>query len=220
MRVYPLRILAACVVTAFTVAAQAAVLSTVVLDSTGHPAADMVVVAQPASASTKVPASGAPSPAVMDQLNTQFVPYVLVVRAGTPVVFPNSDAIAHQVYSFSPAKRFSLGLYRGQAHPPVVFDQAGVVVVGCNIHDNMIGYIYVTDAPFFGKTDAHGRWQLDALPAGTYRVRVWSPRLARQEAVLEQNVTVEEGAATPVAFKLTRPLQPAPAPRDSRVRDY
>ena len=90
----------------------------------------------------------------MDQVNLAFVPDVLVIPVHSTVQFPNSDAISHQVYSFSSARSFQLPLYRGKPYPPVTFDQPGIVTLGCNIHDNMSSYIVVTAAPFFGRTDA------------------------------------------------------------------
>jgi len=113
--------------------------------------------------------------AIMDQRNSAFVPGVLVVQAGTTVSFPNSDKVRHQVYSFSPAKPFELPLYEGTPLAPVRFDRAGVVVVGCNIHDWMIGYIVVVDTPHFAKTDAQGRVRVD-VPAGRYRLTAWHAR--------------------------------------------
>ncbi len=77
----------------------------------------------------------------MDQQGHQFVPHLLVVQAGTEVTFPNSDNVSHHVYSFSPTKPFELPLYKGDVYPPVTFEKAGIVVVGCNIHDSMLGYI-------------------------------------------------------------------------------
>ena len=82
--------------------------------------------------------------AIMDQVNLAFVPDVLVIPVHSTVQFPNSDAISHQVYSFSSARQFQLPLYRGKPYPPVTFDQPGVVTLGCNIHDNMLAYIVVT----------------------------------------------------------------------------
>ena len=79
------------------------------------------------------------------------------MRSGTSVAFPNSDNIRHHVYSFSLAKRFELRLYQGTQSAPVVFDSPGVVVLGCNIHDWMVGYIYVTDDSRFAVSDEHGR---------------------------------------------------------------
>lgn len=158
---------------------------------------------------------------VMDQIDQQFVPDVLVVQAGTSVVFPNSDTVAHQVYSFSPPKRFALGLYRGRPHPPVVFDQPGLVVVGCNIHDQMVGYILVTETPHFGKTDARGRLQLTRLPAGSVRLTAWHPRFAADEPALEQTLTLSQSSDTAHTFRVTRALLPALRKRnDPRVRDY
>jgi hypothetical protein len=112
----------------------------------------------------------------MDQRSQQFDPTVLAVRSATAVVFPNSDHIRHQVYSSSPAKRFELRLYQGTPSEPVVFDQPGVVVLGCNIHDWMRGYGYVADDPWFAVTDEQGRLSLDQLPAGSFTATPWHPQ--------------------------------------------
>ena len=99
---------------------------------------------------------------------------MLAVHTGTAVSFPNSDNIRHHVYSFSPAKRFELRLYQARRRP-VVFDKPGVVVLGCNIHDWMLGYVYITDDPFFAVSDDAGRLALD-LPPGRYTASLWHPR--------------------------------------------
>jgi plastocyanin len=116
------------------------------------------------------------APALMDQQAKQFVPNVLAVRSGTRVAFPNSDNIRHHVYSFSPAKHFELRLYQGTPSEPVLFDKPGAVVLGCNIHDWMVGYVYVTDDPWFAVSDAQGRVQLDSVPVGSYAVSLWHPQ--------------------------------------------
>jgi hypothetical protein len=135
------------------------------------------------------------------------------------VLFENSDTVAHQVYSFSPARRFELGLYRGRPRSPIVFDQPGIVVLGCNIHDNMIGYVYVTDAPYFGTTDTHGRIEFTDLAAGDFTIALWSPRQSGNEAPLRRMVTLTN--AVNVDFQFRGPLSPEPAPiRDPRLRDY
>lgn len=85
--------------------------------------------------------------AEMDQIKKQFSPHILVVQKGTEVSFPNSDSIQHHVYSFSPAKTFQLQLYKDQSPEPLPFDQQGKVELGCNVHDWMLGYIYVVDTP-------------------------------------------------------------------------
>ena len=138
----------------------------------------------------QAPASSAA--AVMDQRDSAFVPGVLVVQAGTTVSFPNSDTVRHQVYSFSPAKPFELPLYEGTPLAPVLFDRPGVVVVGCNIHDWMIGYIVVVDTPHFARTDARGRVRLD-VPAGRYRMQAWHARAVGEPSVRTIDVAAAGG---------------------------
>jgi plastocyanin len=146
---------------------------------------------------------------VMDQIRMQFVPNVLVIQTGSGVDFPNSDQIRHQVYSFSAAKTFELSLYAGRKYPPVVFDRAGLVTVGCNIHDNMIGYIYVTDSPFFGRTDASGQLLLHDLPAGGYTLTIWHPGLHEPGGKTPQrHLSLGADERSNQLFKLTRPLHP------------
>jgi plastocyanin len=192
----------------------AASISMSVFDRDNRGVGDVVVTVTPREAA---PASPAPAPrAVMDQVDRQFVPFVLVVRVGTEIVFPNSDTVAHQVYSFSPANRFQLPLYRGHAHPPLLFDKPGLVVLGCNIHDNMLAYVYVTAAPYFGKTDATGRLELEEVPAGEYQVELWNPRFNEPATTLARSIRVagEEQLAIPV--RLSRPLSPEPRPKPAR----
>ena len=119
--------------------AQSGVLS-VVVTSNGQPVADAVVVAVPTDGA--LPA-GKVRAEQLDQIDKEFVPRVKPVLVGSTVAFPNKDSVRHHVYSFSPAKRFELPLYAGVPSQPVLFDRPGVVVLGCNIHDWMVGYIYV-----------------------------------------------------------------------------
>ena len=161
-------------VIAFSIArAEAVHVDVRVLDKSARPVSGIVV-------TMHGPSTGAPkataSTAIMDQIEQRFLPFVLPVRVGTPVRFPNSDSVAHQVYSFSQPKRFELGLYRGKPHAPVVFDKPGIVVLGCNIHDKMVGYIYVTDAAYFGKTSGQGAWRADGRTVPlVFTVPVMSP---------------------------------------------
>jgi plastocyanin len=150
--------------------------------------------------------------AVMDQVNQQFAPAVLAVATGTAVSFPNRDNIRHQVYSFSPAKRFELRLYEGTPSAPVIFNQPGLVVLGCNIHDWMLGYVYVTDDRWFAVSDEQGRIQFDA-PAGQYSSTLWHPALAEMQPIDAGSLQVGKAPvelSLPIA--VTAALQPsAPA---------
>jgi plastocyanin len=153
----------------------------------------------------------------MDQQDRRFVPQVLVVDTGTSVEFPNSDHVSHQVYSFSPARPFQLPLYKGAPHAPVTFPTAGLVVLGCNIHDEMIGYILVTESPFHGTTDANGSARMREVPAGTYRVTAWGPLIHDGGGTVTASLVVGVDAAQTLTLRLKDPLRRSPSPRPGRA---
>jgi plastocyanin len=188
-----------------TAPGHAAELHVLVKDHHGKFVADAVVLATPLDPKTGFHAKS--SPDAVDQVDKQFVPYVKPVFIGSKVRFPNSDNIRHQVYSFSAAKKFELPLYGGTKTPPVVFDKPGVVVLGCNIHDWMIGYIYVSETPFFAKTEAAGTAIIEDMPAGDYSVRLWHPSMEYGEETTARRVTLTADGLTSVEWELS--LKPA-----------
>src|SRR5580704_3198718 len=181
--------------------AAAATLQASVRDQHGKPVADGVVSATPLDPKNALHAK--PPAVVIDQVDKQFVAYVTPINVGSMVKFPNSDKIRHQVYSFSAAKRFDLPLYAGTDAPPVMFDKPGVVVLGCNIHDWMVGYIYVSETPFFAKTAAGGTAAIDEMPPGEYSVRVWHPSMEHGEESTARRVTLNADSPTSVEWELS-----------------
>lgn len=177
--------------------AQAAVTVTV-LDAAGQPAANAVVYAEPLGAQ---PPAKPPRTTEIEQKNKTFFPLVTVVQAGTPILFPNHDTVRHHVYSFSPAKSFELKLYSGVPGSPVVFDKAGTVVLGCNIHDQMVAYVQVVNTPYFGVTNRSGTVKLEGLGSGKYALKAWYFKMTQDESVVEQPLQVQEGD-TKAAIKL------------------
>ena len=149
--------------------------------------------------------------ATVDQVNRIFVPHVSVVRTGTAVNFPNRDDIRHHVYSFSPAKTFELPLYKGMPAEPVVFDKAGVVTLACNIHDWMLAYVYVTDAPWSAVTDDAGVVRFTVPDADAYQVTVRHPSLGPDSYGIER--TVARATDGPTTLEVV--LEPA-EPRGAR----
>lgn len=171
--------------------ARALSLDAFVRDSAGMPVADAVVYAMPASG----PADARPGRvAQIEQQDREFVPYVSVIQAGTTVTFPNRDPILHHVYSFSPAKAFEIKLYTGKSPGGILFDKPGVVTLGCNIHDWMVGYLLVVQSPYFAKTDSGGVARIRDLPAGAYELHTWHPQ---QRAATEPRRLVLDVAAPP-----------------------
>lgn len=132
-----------------------------------------------------------PDLAIMDQRNRQFEPTVLPIQQGTQVAFPNSDDVRHHVYSFSMPNNFELKLYHAEDTAPISFDHPGIVVLGCNIHDGMIGYVQVLDTPWFAKTGPEGVAAIEQVPTGKYTLQVWHPDLGID--YLRQALTITDG---------------------------
>ena len=172
-----------------------------VVDRLGKPVSDAVVVAVPADGIQRAPER--PRENVVDQVDKEFIPKVIAVAVGTSVTFPNHDNVRHHVYSFSPAKRFELPLYAGVPAQPVVFDKPGVVVLGCNIHDWMVGYIYVSESPYFAKTGSDGKAVLADLPPRAYDVRVWHPQQTESEESTRRRVDATKSRRTETRWTLT-----------------
>jgi plastocyanin len=179
--------------------AQSGAIVASVVDARGRPVANAVVVATPPDGAPK---AAKPREEVVDQVDKEFAPRVKVVLVGTPVSFPNNDNVRHHVYSFSAPKRFELPLYAGVPAQPVVFDKPGVVVLGCNIHDWMVGYVYVSESPHFAITDARGTARIGDLPPRSYVVRVWHPQMEGDEAATRRDVDLAQARSASVAWTL------------------
>jgi plastocyanin len=174
-------------------------------DAKGGPVADAVLSLVPLDG--PVPPVDAAAHVEIAQQGQEFTTYVTVVQTGTRVIFPNRDTVQHHVYSLSKPKKFELPLYNPGEKESIVFDVAGLVTIGCNIHDWMISHLVVVPTPWFAKSDAQGAAHLTA-PAGRYRLELWHPRLA---APLVKEVLLTDGI--PASEPFTLALKP-----DRRVR--
>lgn len=139
------------------------------------------------------------------QRDLQFSPFVLVVPVGADVSFPNFDNVRHHVYSFSPTRRFELRLYAREQARSVHFDRAGIVPLGCNIHDNMIAFIDVVDTGYAARTDAAGRVFFANVPPGALVARIWHPYLRAPGNQIEAHWTIGGGRQAEAATLALRP---------------
>lgn len=179
--------------------AYAAELLVEVQDSKGAKLKDAVVFVENAKTAGITPTAGYE----LEQKSKQFNPQVSVVQVGTSINFPNRDKVRHHVYSFSPAKKFELKLYSGVPANPVLFDKAGTAVLGCNIHDTMLAYVYIVDTPYFAKTDSNGVAKLANLPEDSYTLKVWHYALQQENQAVEQPISVKSSnKAVPVKLEI------------------
>jgi len=171
----------------------AAPMSVRVVDASGRPVRDAVV--------TLNPASGARAPRTADryvvsQKNMKFQPFLTIVPTGAEVSSPNFDPTKHHVYSFSPAKRFELKLFARDQSRTVRFDKPGVVALGCNIHDAMSAFIFVTNSAWTARTNAQGLAVFADAPNAPGRVVVWHPYLRSPGGTMQQGVSAGQRSAS------------------------
>ncbi len=148
--------------------------------------------------------------AIIDQINKRFVPMVIAVEQGQQVNFPNNDNIRHHVYSFSEIRQFSTELYADIPGAPITFDKAGIAVLGCNIHDSMVGYIYVSPWHHVAVTDATGRVTFDIVDTSNLpaTLHVWHPWSTDPEQ--RRDVSTAElvaGGELAITLTINRPEQ-------------
>lgn len=206
--------------TAMAVAAWSATLHAADLDvfvgaARDAPVADAVIALRPRDASAPPPAA-APAAKTIDQKNETFLPYVEVFRPGDSVVFRNSDQTRHHVYSFAPARQFEFVLTPGQSSAPLRLENTGAIAVGCNIHDHMITYLYVSDAPWTARSGSDGHARVAALPPGEYDVSVWHPQLRPGQAPPSQPLHLAADTSASLSFSLSL----LPDPRRSADREH
>jgi plastocyanin len=171
-----------------------------IVDQRGIPVRDAVVeIERPAGNAT---ALSFPWRNAMAQRNLAFTPGTLIVARGTAVAFPNLDTVRHSIYSFSKVARFTIELYGRDQSRTQRFDVSGAVALGCNIHDQMRGYIRVVDTPFAAKTDQNGLALISGLGGGSYRVTVWHPQLRTPNSELRQSVSAP-ASGQPVRIAVT-----------------
>lgn len=195
----------------------AAELTVHVADQRGRVVADAIVTLTP-RAGTELPAA-LQHPArtlTIDQKNETFIPYVEVFRPGDRVVFRNSDRTRHHVYSFATAAQFEFMLAPGESSQPLQLDRTGVIATGCNIHDQMITYLFVTDAAVFARSDDSGRAHIASLPSGSFDVRVWQPLLRPGRDNVQTLTNVGGDTDKSLDFSLT--LLPDPRAKIDRER--
>lgn len=179
---------------------QAAPQQLLLVDQQGQPLADAVVELLDPNHKPQLQQT-----AKVAQQDLIFRPFVSAVQIGTAVDFPNLDKTRHHVYSFSPAKVFELKLYADKPEAPVLFDTAGVVALGCNIHDYMQAYVYVGQSPFLAVTDEQGIASFTDLPSASYQLKLWHPW--QDQDVVSQTFTVPS-TTTDYQIAVTRQEKP------------
>jgi len=196
-------VISAVLIAALGAAAQAGELVVTVRDDKGAPVSDAVVTIDTAPGQGR----GAPMQAVIDQKNEAFTSHVTLLRPGDAIRFRNSDRVLHHVYSFAPINPFDMLVRPGETTAEIAFAKAGLAAVGCNVHDDMLTYIYVSDAAFAALTGPDGRARIVGAPSGEVTLGIWHPgAAAKGRSVERKTVLSDDGGAVEATIAL-RPVR-------------
>lgn len=159
--------------------AQADTLIVNVTDHKGAPVSGAVVSYTPVGAvgSEELPSGDK----TILQKDLQFQPFTTLAPVGSQITFKNEDEVLHHVFSFSKTKRFNLTLFGRDEPQSVTFENAGIVTIGCNIHDGMIAHIFISEAPYAAQSSEDGRVVLEGIPEGAGQLVVWHPLMRQRK---------------------------------------
>ena len=113
--------------------------------------------------------------AYISQSQQTFIPKVVPVVVGSKVHFLNEDEFFHNVQSYTPKSRFSIGRRAPGISYSVKIKRTGVVDLTCDIHEHMNAKILSFDTPYFCRLNEDGTYTLNNLPDGKYRLEVFHP---------------------------------------------
>ncbi|ASG66097.1 plastocyanin [Idiomarina piscisalsi] len=166
-------------------------LTLTIVDEKGSPLPNAVIIVDNAYVTDK--AKLKVENKIIDQVDRQFTPFMTVIKAGSEVTFPNSDNIRHHVYSFSKPKPFELKLYANEEKPTLSFNKPGLVTLGCNIHDQMIAHIVITEDETAWITGENGKVTLELNTAveSLLSARIWHP-LMSSDLTSAKDVTLDK----------------------------
>lgn len=179
----------------------------IVTDNMGKPLKDAVVYAMPKE--RMAPAKDWETVIFVE--NNMFQPFVLPVQTGAAVSFVNTDRVGHHIYSVSPVINFDLPLDKAESSKHIALNKAGVIVLGCAIHDRMVGYLYVMETSYFAKTGEEGTADLSDLPRGTYDVLVWHPWMKGSPDDTAKRIFPNAQSIANVDFVVTLQIRNSPA---------
>jgi plastocyanin len=148
------------------------------------------------------PGDGGGPPVIIDQKMFHYVPHVLALQVGQPLVIQNSDHHMHNIHlkcQINPEQNFAM-MDVGQL-APIVFKAPEFFQIKCDVHPWMDAEVGVFDHPYFAVTGDDGGFVIKNVPPGSYTL------VARHERYgeLTQSVTVADKQTVQAVFRYGPP---------------
>ena len=157
----------------------------------------------------------------------QFLPFTTVVRSGHGVEVINMDPVMHDIQAYETSKHQGTRVLFNSPLPYNQLHQRGdmhathdhkpseslvrqfslskgrkTFVMQCGFHAYMESWAIAVENPYYSFTDGQGRFSIDQIPPGTYRVRAWHPGVKQ---IIAETVTIESDGTATVNFQLPSP---------------
>lgn len=129
---------------------------------------------------------------LVNQRGLQFTPRVQAITLGQTVRFTNQDGETHNVHAVSPGFEYNQAMAPGQ-FADFTPERPGVMVLACDVHLHMRGYVVVSPTRWVQACSPEGRFRLEGVPAGRYVLNVWHEmgEPLRQGIVVEGHKALE-----------------------------
>ncbi|MBT3347775.1 MAG: hypothetical protein HOM84_00165 [Thiotrichales bacterium] len=126
-----------------------------------------------------------PADITLDQKGCEFTPFLSIMQNGGKLTAINSDPVLHNLHTYE--------LFTGSIKGPkktvanvsqpdqgskvtktVKLKKGFAMKVECDAHDFMHGFVFVAKSPYYAVVDADGKYTIDNIPAGKYKVKAFN----------------------------------------------
>ena len=149
-----------------------------------------------------------PPEAVLDQPQCQFVPHVLILRAGQKLVARNPAPVAHNVVIQGFQNAQNVQIPPGRSHTFELVAESYPVQLSCGIHPWMKGYMWILNHPYYAVTDENGAFEIRMVPSGVQNLVVWHESVGYLGGRAGRNgkpIQIEAGKTTDVGELVLTP---------------
>jgi hypothetical protein len=129
------------------------------------------------------------------------------VRRGKAVTFVSEDAVAYVIRARGDAF-FSLALIEPRQPRARALRNDGVIELSCGSGRFwMRRWLFVAEHPYYGRTDAHGRFALPSVPEGDYELVLWMPNWKLAEVEADSTWGLTSGVIFRPPVEVRRPIR-------------
>lgn len=141
--------------------------------------------------------------AKLNQEKCAFTPFLGVMKNGDQLTVNNADSVLHNIHTYEIIGRAKKTVFNisqpgdlKTIRKQVKLKRGTAMKVECDAHDFMHSFIFVAKNPYFAVVGEDGRFSIDDVPPGNYKIRAWHGTLGEKKGT----VTVKTGGTAHIDF--------------------